>query len=820
MSDRENTNTKDRIVITGMGVLCALGDHPQMVYERMLAAETGIREVTRFDTDKLQSSLAGQLEDSIREGVLAGTAELSMDLCARYAIAAARKALIDSGLSIAHPDNMKHHDRSKGTGGKPSVLPARIGLTLGTCNGGVLSLEEQWSLSELDVDHTSRYPFYQQGDDAARALGVEGPVATLNTACAASGNAIGYASDLIRWGYADVMLAGGSDPLSHSVYAGFNVLRALNSRPSSPFSTQYGLNLGEGAAFVVLERLDAALERGATIYAELCAYGLSNDAHHMTASHPEGAGIQRAVEMAISLAGVSKTDIEYVNAHGTGTQANDRAEISGLQGSFGPNLSIPISSSKAYFGHTLGTSAALELVTSLYAIRQGYVPATLHFEEAREGCEDVDIIQHSMRPMRPEYMICNNSGFGGHNVSLVLRTNGIEEERYSGVQNPERENSLAGHPGEAVPRRRVVITGVGAVSKGDIRKGNVLGAFGKDTKQVTETSFFSLKDYDKSKYERRMNQLTQNTIGAVLAAMEDAALGESQREHTGFIYGTARGSTSSISNFLESVFVKGPEYASTIYFPHTVINSIAGQTAEKLQFKGFNSSFSTGGNEGLTAALYATGKIREGALTSCLIGAGDERSQLAEDIDRAKGLQDSRYEMTEGSVCMVLSDLEEADQTRSGIYAELSGLGVASGAAQDASRQSEALIRAVTDALHEAEISMGQMDLILLNSVGRPGELEMEQVAVSSIGEAVVAVPSVPIINLNAWAGYGESYSSMLHLAAAAELVSPGAMHELAKGTYTHLGLPERSSAYRHILTISSTVNGSYSAAIVSSVAE
>ncbi|MDT9721988.1 beta-ketoacyl-[acyl-carrier-protein] synthase family protein [Paenibacillus sp. ClWae2A] len=819
MTDRENTNTKDRIVITGMGVLCALGDHPQMVYERMFGAETGIREVTRFNTDKLQSSLAGQLEDSIREAALSGTAELSMDLCARYAIAAAKKALIDSGLSIAHTDNLKQHDSANETGGQPTVAPARIGLTLGTCNGGVLSLEEQWNLSELDVDHTSRYPFYQQGDDAAQVLGVEGPVATLNTACAASGNAIGYASDLIRWGYADVMLAGGSDPLSHSVYAGFNVLRALNSRPSSPFSTQYGLNLGEGAAFVVLERLDAALERGATIYAELCAYGLSNDAHHMTASHPEGAGIQRAVEMAISLAGVSKTDIEYVNAHGTGTQANDRAEISGLRGSFGPNMTTPVSSSKAYFGHTLGTSAALELVTSLYAIRQGYVPATLHFEEPREGCEEVDIIQHSMRPMRPKYMICNNSGFGGHNVSLVLRTNGIEEERYSGVQNPERENSLEGHQGKTVPRRRVVITGVGAVSKGDILMGNVLTAFGKDADQMTTTSLFSLKDYDKSKYERRMNQLTQNTIGAVLAAVEDAAMSESQREYTGFIYGTARGSTSSISNFLESVFVKGPEYASTIYFPHTVINSIAGQTAEKLQFKGFNSSFSTGGNEGLTAALYATGKIREGALTSCLIGAGDERSQLAEDIDRAKGLHDSRYDMTEGSVCMVLSDLEEAIQSRSGIYAELRGLGAASGTTQDTAKLGEALIRAVTDALHEAGTDMGQMDLILLNSVGRPGELELEQSAISSMWKGEAA-QSVPIITLNACAGYGESYSSMLHLAAAAELVSPGAMNECAKGTYAHLGLPERSSAYRHILTISSTVNRSYSAAVISSVAE
>lgn len=816
---RSREDHKNRIAITGIGVLCALGDQPQTVYERMFAAETGIRKVDRFGTDKLQSSLAGQLEDSILQEALSGTADSSMDLCARYAIAAARKALSDSGLSIAYANDLGNREEARETAGGPAVAPARIGLTLGTCNGGILSLEEQGDLSELDVDRTSRYPFYQQGDDTARTLGVEGPVATLNTACAASGNAIGYAGDLIRWGYADVMLAGGSDPLSHTVYAGFNALRALNAQPSSPFSSRYGLNLGEGAAFVVMERLDAALERGATIYAELCAYGLSNDAHHMTASHPEGAGIERAVNMAVSLAGVFQTDIEYVNAHGTGTQANDRAEISGLRGSFGRDMKIPISSSKAYFGHTLGTSAALELVTSLYAIRQGHVPATLHFEEPREGCEEVDIIPHSMRPMRPEYMICNNSGFGGHNVSLVLRTNGIEEEWRSGVQPAESGRSLERQPANRVSGKRVVITGIGAVSRGQIRKGNITSAFGSETEPAAEPSLFSLKDYDKSKYERRMNQLTQNTIGAALAALEAASLSEAQQEQIGFIYGTARGSTSSISNFLESVFVKGPEYASSIYFPQTVINSTAGQTAEKLQFKGFNSSFSTGGNEGLTAALYAAGKIREGTLKNCLIGTGDERSPLAEDIDRSKGLDDSRYAMTEGSVCMVLGDLQEALLSGSVIHAELRGIGTAFGAAKVASKRGETLIRAVTEALREAEIDMKQIDLILLNSVGRPGEWEMERAAVSSIGEAEAA-HSIPIVTLNGGNGYGESYSSMLHLAAAAELVGPEAGNELAKGNWAHLGLPERSSAYRHILTLSSSVNGSYAAAVVSSMAE
>ncbi|WP_181150867.1 beta-ketoacyl-[acyl-carrier-protein] synthase family protein [Paenibacillus sp. PCH8] len=807
-----------RIAITGIGVLCALGNEPQIVFERMFAAETGIGKVTRFNTDALLSSLAGQLDESWRAKALADTAEQSMDWCARYAIAAAKQALHSSGLAIA-PEAALVQAHAGGLADMPAMvaatsqvndavhpLPAsRVGLSLGTCNGGILSLEKQWNLSALDEENTANYPFYQQGDDTAQWLGVQGPVATLNTACAASGNAIGYASDMIRWGYADVMLAGGSDPLSHSVYAGFNVLRALNPLPSSPFGSRYGLNLGEGAAFVVLERLDAAVQRGATIYAELCAYGLSNDAHHMTAPHPEGAGMQRAVDMALNLGQVAKRDIAYINAHGTGTQANDRAELNGLKRSFGEQLTIPVSSSKAYFGHSLGTAAALELVTSLYAIKQGYVPATLHFDTAREGCEEVDIIQHNMRPMRPKYIVSNNAAFGGHNVSLLLRTD------LSDVAAPNRGNP-APHA-----KRRVVITGIGAVGGGRIHSGGIVNwlaeaaSFSSPIDAASPASF-SLKEYDKSKYERRMNQLSQNTIGAALAALQDAHITEQEKEELGFIYGTARGSTDSISQYLESVFVKGPEYASSIYFPHTVINSVAGQTAEKLKLLGFNSSFSTGGNEGLTAALYAAGKIREQTLTSCLIGAGDERSALSSDIDRAKGLQASRFHMVEGSVCIMLRDAEQAVHSESDIYAELSGFGTAFGTAAIGLQREATLCRAVAAALDEAGIGMAQINCILLNTIGRPGETEIELQALSSC-TAEYSTP--PIISFNAYAGYGESYSSMLHLAAAAELVSGSAVSPYASGSYAHLGVPQ-TDRLQHVLVVSSTANGSYSAAVVS----
>ncbi len=663
MAGRSRT---ERIVITGLGVLCALGDRPEVVYERMQRGESGIKPVTRFRTDDLVSSIAGELDAGHLQTVLEDESTAGMDWCARYAAYAARQALEDSGLTIRGAGG-RTADRfeAKEAGEWQAVTADRIGLVLGTCNGGILSLEKQWTVQALDREHTANYPFYQQGDDAARALGLGGPVATINTACSASGNAIGYAADLIRWGYADAMLAGGSDPLSHSVYAGFNVLRALSPEPTSPFAPRYGLNLGEGAAFVVLETLERALARGARIYGELVAYGLSNDAHHETAPHPEGSGLARAVRMAMDAGGISGEQIDYINAHGTGTPANDRAEVAGLKQVFGDRCP-PISSSKAYFGHNLGAAAAIELVTALYAVQRGYVPGTLRFDMPREGCEDVDVIGPGMRKLNPAYLMSNNAAFGGHNVSLIVRI----EESWSG----EAKEATAVSSRDR--KKRVAIAGIGAAFRWGVCEGSILAASGGEesgqraraladmaaggTLAVRpEHAAFSLKQYAPSLDERRMEPLVQYTIGAVVRALRSAGIAEETAAcvEIGFIYGTSRGSTHSIGKFLGSVFEKGPAYASSIHFPYTVINQVAGKTSEKLRLTGFGSSLSTGGSEGLAAAMYAAGKIRDGELDICVVGAGDERSPLTDAIDRAKGLDQSRYRPEEGCIAMTLMEL-------------------------------------------------------------------------------------------------------------------------------------------------------------------
>ncbi|MDF2667870.1 MAG: hypothetical protein K0R67_176 [Paenibacillus sp.] len=808
-----------RIVITGLGVLCALGDSVEAVFDRMLKGQSGIGPVTHFSTESLQCSIAGEVArehaapvDSTAHAV--GN-QPYLDLCAQYAIRASRQALENSGLHIVQVNAQEALEPAPHAMATNDVSAGRFGLALGTCNGGIVSLEEQWTITQLDERRTAHYPFYQQGDDTAQALGLHGPVVTINTACAASGNAIGYACDMLSWGYADAMLAGGSDPLSHAVYAGFNVLRALNPQPSSPFGKQHGLNLGEGAAFVVLEPLEKALLRGARIYGEICGYGLSNDAYHETAPHPEGQGVRRAVELALKQAGVSKQQIQYINAHGTGTLANDQAEIAGLRGVFGRDMSIPISSSKAYFGHNLGAAAAVELVTSLYAIDQGYVPATLHFEDYRSGCEGIELIANVMQPWRPEYMLNNNSAFGGHNVSLVVRT------RLEAESSAEEETELP-----AASNRRVAIVGIGAVGAWGICSGGVLQALdGLD--QVVAESPFQLKEFEKEQYERRMNRLCQFSIGAALAACRDSGWQDTDLagEDLGYVYGTSRGSTSSISKFLGSVFEKGPEYASSIYFPHTVINSISGKTAEKLGLGGFSSSLSTGGSEGLAAALYAAGSIRSGVQPFCLIGAGDELSELSDQIDAAKQLHTGRFSKAEGSVALVLADMEEAQRRGMRIYAELSGFGMAFGRnGTEAELGLSPLATAIRGALAQAGIELGEVDLLLLNSIGRPDELEQE---LSCISQLFSPYSQPPVVCLNQEGGYAESMSSMLHLAAAAELLgNAGQSHDWARLS----GLVEAAAAAEtcagaeagrertHILTVSSSVNGNHMAAVVSRV--
>ena len=260
-------------------------------------------------------------------------------------------------------------------------------------------------------------PTSAPSDAVARTLGLGGGAVSNATACASAGAAIGLGADYIRAGYADVAIAGGSDALCRLTYSGFNVLQAVDPEPCSPFgATRKGITLGEGAGYLVLERWDDAIARGATILAELSGYGASCDAHHPTAPAEDGRGAEAAMRGAMAEARVASVD--YVNAHGTGTLLNDSAETKAIIAALGTN--VPVSSSKSYFGHTLGASGAVEAVVTVLALQHQIAPPTLRLHQSADDCS-LDYIPHTPRPLAMTNVLSNTFGFGGSNVSLAFR---------------------------------------------------------------------------------------------------------------------------------------------------------------------------------------------------------------------------------------------------------------------------------------------------------------------------------------------------------------------------------------------------------------
>ncbi len=761
--------------MTGIGILSALGRDKKGILKKMKAGETGISSIKSFESQAFISQIGAEVNDESIEHSIKSMKLQSYDRCAQLAIIATDDALVDSGIDFI--------DRKK-----------KIGVTFGTCNGGINSLEEHGSIEGVQSEKLKQYPFYKQADNLATHFHVTGPVVTINTACAASGNAIGLARDLISEGKADVMIAGGADSMSPTVFAGFNALKALNKQPCSPYNTEYGLSLGEGAAFLILEPLDRAVERGAKIYAEVSGYGLSNDAYHETAPDPDGKGIELAVKAALRDAQVQCNEIEYINTHGTGTKANDSAEINGLVSVFNEHFPlIPFSSSKAYFGHNLGAAAAIEYATTLLALQEDLLPATVNFKEHREGCAKDNLITNQMKQGSPKYFLCNNSAFGGHNASIVSKNGkyvSSESELYV-----TRE------------KKRVVITGMSMIRGNSVTTGSEEASV--SSLKVEDASPFSLKQYNASLFQRRMNRLSQFSIGAADMAINDSKMNRSKigGDQIGLVYGTSKGTLESAEKYLNSIFKNSIEQASAIYFPDMVLNSTAGKISKKLSLNGFSSSLSTGGNDGLMSLHYGYGSVANGIVPQCLVGAGDEKSDLSNMLDENEGVERS-YPSIEGSTFLVLSDFEVAKTQNQPIYAEVIGVGASFSREPLADTESNA----VTEALRKANLSLEDIDLILTDWHGRRDKKE------HPIEFFRKHVNEERIICLNDLLGYGESISSLNHLYAAAKYLHSGAVPFLQLDEIAATRESNVECENKLALVYSVTPEGNESAAILSKV--
>jgi 3-oxoacyl-[acyl-carrier-protein] synthase II len=388
-----------RIAVTGMGLRTSNADSPESFAEALRAGRSGVRDITRFDTG-WPFHQGGEVTLAPEEE------EAGLDRVSQLAVAAARQAVADSGLSA-------------------SVLEhARAGLCLGTSRGPALSLERLLRPGEHDDVQAlfAEVPFSSIARNVARRLGLPGPIATVTMACVSSSLAIGRAWDMVRRGQADAMIAGGADSLTRLSFSGFSVLRAMTKSSCRPFDRRRdGMILGEGAGFLVLEDFDHARRRGARIYAEICGWGTAGDAHHPTSPHPQGRGLANAIRAALRQAELPVAAIDHANLHGTGTQANDPAECQAIRQVFGEAAArLPVNSLKPMIGHTLGAAGVLELAGSLLGMREGFVPPTLNYGEPDPSC-GLNVVGDQPQEQAIDALLSTKSAFGGANVAIVAR---------------------------------------------------------------------------------------------------------------------------------------------------------------------------------------------------------------------------------------------------------------------------------------------------------------------------------------------------------------------------------------------------------------
>ncbi|WP_420894171.1 beta-ketoacyl-ACP synthase II [Staphylospora marina] len=406
-----------RVVITGMGVLTPVGNTPEIFFSRLLEGRSGVGPITRFDPTGYPTTIAAEIDDFRAEDYLDRKEIRRMDLFTRFAVAAARMAAESARLD------------------DPRIDRNRIGVMVGSGSGGLSMIQAEHE-RVLTSGPSRLSPYLAPAmlvnmacGEIAIAVGAYGPSAAVVTACATGASCIGEAMRMIRYGEADVMLAGGSEaPVTPLGLAAFSRIRALSRRndepgkASRPFDrSRDGFVAGEGAGVLVLEELEHALKRGVPILAELVGYGTSTDAHHVTAPRADGAGAVRSMTLALRDAGLQPEDIGYVNAHGTGTPLNDRMEAEAIRQVFGEWApKVPVSSIKSMTGHLLGAAGAVELVASVQTLRTGWIPPTINLEEPDEGFE-LDFVPGRARRRECEFVMSNSFGFGGHNVSLIVK---------------------------------------------------------------------------------------------------------------------------------------------------------------------------------------------------------------------------------------------------------------------------------------------------------------------------------------------------------------------------------------------------------------
>ncbi|MBQ4845089.1 beta-ketoacyl-[acyl-carrier-protein] synthase family protein [Pseudoalteromonas sp. MMG005] len=552
-------------VVTGYGVLCSIGESTSSLHQAMVAGLSGVGDIERFSTDGLvnrKGALVKQVEN------ISGNHFEHQDLATHFAIQAIEEALEQAHLTCEQ------------------LMNVRVALCLGNANCGQYSFLN--GIRNHQPERCQFFPPHHITESVRSHFNILGPTITFTSACTASSSAIAHGKRLIESDEVDIVIAGGTDALAELVYGGFHSVQSLSNDVCSPYDDKTGLSLGEGAGFIVLESATHAHNRHVDIKYRILATGSSLDGFHATAPNPEGAGVTRSFKQALKYSAITAEQLEYINSHGTGTPANDGSELNGITNAIGQELAqrVPISSSKSYFGHTLGAAGAIEFISSAVAIDNGFLPATLNGENIRPDCQGYNLIINDVKQQNTAHFAVTNSAFGGHNTTLIVSKNNVQ--------------SLP------VPTHRVFILGSAYLSDTTVLQ--------SQSSEITLPNPFVLKDHFPKLFQRRMTTVSQFALGATAYALQDCnrTFTESEFDSFGAYFACSLGSADVLDKNINTLFTQGISELKSTVFPNTVVNATLGQLAITFGFKGSATCISDLGNDHLQALNLAYAHLREG----------------------------------------------------------------------------------------------------------------------------------------------------------------------------------------------------------------
>jgi 3-oxoacyl-[acyl-carrier-protein] synthase II len=797
----ELNNDELRCVITGLGMISAIGNNVEECWRNAMKPVSGIDHTTTVDTENCYSDYAAEVRGDGWD-TIDGTKD--MDRVSKLCIKAVDEAMRDAKL--------------ESFGGSE-----RAGVIMGSCVGGVVSVEEYYT-KEKAKKLIPQMPISAIASQAAGYCGAGGAVMNVANACAAGTISISYAADLIRAGKADIVVAGGADSFSSVPFAGFTSLHALDANPCSPFNHLSGITLGEGAGALIVESYEHAVKRGAKIYCEVLGSGISSDAHHITAPRPDGEGQMNAIRWAIKESGVAESNIDYVNAHGTGTAKNDEAEFLSLRTIFGgKNDHLSVSSTKAMTGHCLGAAGAVEAVLAVKALTENTVPPTLGFGDEdmpvlAERSGGIDFCPNTPRKKELDTVMSNSFAFGGNNASIIF-------SRKSGnLRKPEKCPEIC-------------VTGLGIVTPAGsgVQKYTEGCTKGEELSAADLSSAVGKEEYDelglKMAFYRKLDRFSQLQAVSGMYALKDGGCTVTDDNATdiGIIVGTSEGSLSPVCDFEMLIAEKGNANGSAFKFPNTVYNAAGGYLSICSGIKGYNVTATNGAQSGLFSVGYAMNVIRLGREKAMLATGTDENNEIIRELYTGLGLASDKpvqpysggdsFALSDGSISILLEDGETAKARGARVYAHASGFGTAykNVLFGTLTGSDDALDTAINNALDDAGMTAADISAVIGFADGHKAVDTIEYNALSRVfGDKL---GKLPVISVKKALGEGRAASAALGAAHAA-LMLHGDIAEDSCVFYDNAGNVSagsvKSDSLTNILAISFGAGGAYSAVIIS----